>query len=301
MKKIVALVLSLVMALSLATVAFAVDFKDGQTLYSKDGQVTYQPAKTEKDGSGNLAYYKGTVGNYVECTKDTKDAIALYEVENPLNGDAVAVYVKAAEKDDIFYQYTVKAVDASKFTCSTDEHAKGYIVVGGDYDGKYVVEVTGTSYAMMNVNGTLVKVNWDDTYVEGTHLLYQYKSKEVSTGVYVYKCAFCGKEYNATTIKAYAGTNYATYSAPTKIVELLFASDRNDFQAQWAKVMKSLDLKASDFDYGTLYLIGEAKPDNGVKPVPSAKTFDAGVAMYVGMSLLSVAGGAVVIGKKKEF
>ena len=35
--------------------------------------------------------------------------------------------------------------------------------------------------------------------------------------------------------------------------------------------------------------------------VPSAKTFDAGVAMYVGMSLLSVAGGAVVIGKKKEF
>ena len=37
------------------------------------------------------------------------------------------------------------------------------------------------------------------------------------------------------------------------------------------------------------------------KRQPSAKTFDAGVAMYVGMSLLSVAGGAVVIGKKKEF
>ena len=301
MKKIVALVLSLVMALSLATVAFAVDFKDGQTLYSKDGQVTYQPAKTEKDGSGNLAYYKGTVGNYVECTKDTKDAIALYEVENPLNGDAVAVYVKAAEKDDIFYQYTVKAVDASKFTCSTDEHAKGYVVVGGSDDGKYLVDYDKAQYyGIANLDGKLIKVEWT-TNIEGTHLLYQYKSKEVSTGVYVYKCAFCGKEYNATTIKAYAGTNYATYSAPTKIVELLFASDRNDFQAQWAKVMKSLDLKASDFDYGTLYLIGEAKPDNGVKPVPSAKTFDAGVAMYVGMSLLSVAGGAVVIGKKKEF
>ena len=46
--------------------------------------------------------------------------------------------------------------------------------------------------------------------------------------------------------------------------------------------------------------------DNGTKAndnkgVNSAKTFDAGVAMYVGMSLLSVAGGAVVIGKKKEF
>ena len=40
------------------------------------------------------------------------------------------------------------------------------------------------------------------------------------------------------------------------------------------------------------------KPASGVE---SAKTFDAGIAMYVGMSLLSVAGGAVVIGKKKEF
>ena len=44
-----------------------------------------------------------------------------------------------------------------------------------------------------------------------------------------------------------------------------------------------------------------AKADDAKKGVDSAKTFDAGVAMYVGMSLLSVAGGAVVIGKKKEF
>ena len=34
---------------------------------------------------------------------------------------------------------------------------------------------------------------------------------------------------------------------------------------------------------------------------PSPKTFDAGIAMYVGMALTSVAGSAVVIGKKKEF
>ncbi len=41
----------------------------------------------------------------------------------------------------------------------------------------------------------------------------------------------------------------------------------------------------------------DTKKDN----VTSARTFDAGIAMYVGMSLLSVAGSAVVIGKKKEF
>ena len=34
---------------------------------------------------------------------------------------------------------------------------------------------------------------------------------------------------------------------------------------------------------------------------PSPKTIDAGIAMYVGMALTSVAGSAVVIGKKKEF
>ena len=41
----------------------------------------------------------------------------------------------------------------------------------------------------------------------------------------------------------------------------------------------------------------ETKPDSNKSP----KTFDAGIAMYVGMALTSVAGSAVVIGKKKEF
>ena len=37
----------------------------------------------------------------------------------------------------------------------------------------------------------------------------------------------------------------------------------------------------------------------GTKPSP--KTFDAGIALYAAMALTSVAGSAVVIGKKKEF
>ena len=37
------------------------------------------------------------------------------------------------------------------------------------------------------------------------------------------------------------------------------------------------------------------------KKVESGKTFDAGIAMYVGLSVLSVTGGALVIGKKKRF
>ena len=42
---------------------------------------------------------------------------------------------------------------------------------------------------------------------------------------------------------------------------------------------------------------GTVTPDNGKD---SPKTFDAGIAMYVGMALTSVASSAVVIGKKRS-
>ena len=57
-------------------------------------------------------------------------------------------------------------------------------------------------------------------------------------------------------------------------------------------------------DGETIYLAyTDGKTDN-TKPTDtnkSPKTFDAGIAMYVGMALTSVAGSALVIGKKKEF
>lgn len=43
-----------------------------------------------------------------------------------------------------------------------------------------------------------------------------------------------------------------------------------------------------------------SKPSNG-KPVTSQKTFDAGIALYAGLSILSLTGGALVIRKRKEF
>lgn len=43
------------------------------------------------------------------------------------------------------------------------------------------------------------------------------------------------------------------------------------------------------------------KKDDTKKDIKSATTFDAGIALYVGMSILSLTGTAAVIGKKKEF
>ena len=53
---------------------------------------------------------------------------------------------------------------------------------------------------------------------------------------------------------------------------------------------------------GYVVLLGTTATSTGsTSTTTSPKTFDAGIAMYVGMALTSVAGSAVVIGKKKEF
>ena len=304
MKKIVALVLVLALALSLATVAFAaVEFKDGKTYYSEYNTEFEFVAADEDDGKGNLdCFYDGT--RYaVACAKTDKDAVAMYENEDFKVGDD-CFYIKIVADTKVLYDMTGSAVAAAKFTCTTDEHKAGYKnanAAAGENPYYVAAKDTDVNVKTMLVDGKIVKVVADASYIEGTHLLYQYKSDAVSTGVYVYKCAICGKEFNAAMVKAYAGTNYATYNPNLTLINAIYNDDqdRADMRAYYGKVLKDLGLKASDFETDTLYLIGEGT--TAASGVSSAKTFDAGVALYAGMALMSVAGSAVVIGKKKEF
>lgn len=306
MKKIVALVLSLVMALSLCTVAFAAD-----EMYVKYDGDFYELEET-KAGKNNIAGYTDDKGwNYVKCDEKDDGACPVYDTDEPLPGDKPLFYVKA---DRIFFDIKGTAVKEAKWSCTSDEHAEGYV----DADGKYWVDAEDEENPQkyMLVDGKIIAVDTDKSFIKGSHLLYQYKTKEVSTGVYVYKCAFCGKEFNCAISKAYAGTNYVEYQVDETMLALLSGDRPLDEIIQigqefgvsekvvkyWVKVADSLGLldNPDALDPGTLYIIGAASTTDK-DGVTSAKTFDAGIAMYVGMSLLSVAGGAVVIGKKKEF
>ena len=105
-----------------------------------------------------------------------------------------------------------------------------------------------------------------------------------------YKCYFCNRTYY--------GSNFE-YSTPETADVYSSQYARELVKAGFVNVEDGVILGDVNFYWTSDKDTG--KVDTNKDGVNSAKTFDAGVAMYVGMSLLSVAGGAVVIGKKKEF
>ena len=316
MKKIVALVLSLVMALSLCTVAFAAGYDLEVTL--KGQHEKYDDLKFVEQKDDVLAHYEGkTHGEwFVETTDDDiydndqnvivtyqKDGKAVYllKVEqndpkvNALKANKVAEhkYVGCGDENDKAPKDCYKDVKNDNYWVKlgdNDEHTGIYVTVDGKYDN--VVEVRAAT-----VFGA---PDYDKTaeVVPAGHLMVlvkkniEYKTStdgKIVKDVNEYKCYFCNRTFY--------GSNYQ-YSTP---------ETADVYSSEYAKQLVNAGFVnvADGVILGDVAYYWTTDKDNGTKAdnkgVNSAKTFDAGVAMYVGMSLLSVAGGAVVIGKKKEF
>ena len=285
MKKIIATVLAMVMALALCVTAFAattsnsVDSKDYSmkemdniTVYTinKDSQITIVKRDAEKTTVGNTTTTTYFADKYVINGSDfyaCDSSIAEYKLIK--DGKVVAYLSTNTALANGTKAVVTKAIEAKE---TKDQTCGDYTVDVFMIDGKaYAVDKTGNSTDVAMLNGLAVtydgskpvdaiahNVNWTDKDSKATPS-YNAKGEVVSV-----KCA-CGTTFEV--VKKVP----STYTGETQ--------------------------KVGDY----YVLLGSKNPTNPTTTNGSPKTFDAGIAMYAGMALMSVAGSAVVIGKKKEF
>ena len=223
----------------------------------------------------------GNIHAYIESYMPWAPAAkpATHESDASFNGDFSAALARAILKPAL----TIKAVALVDGTLVT----LGDAVEGTDY------EVVAHTYAA------------DFEMVEG---------KLTLTKVY---CEDCDKVFDfvigckADAEKAF-GTEYEDVTNAFKTpFETKFLGVKPSVDFDWATMAFSAGWDGKDV-YGwdlldessrcmMVALGGKQLFIGTAKAVESAETFDAGIALYAGMALMSVTGSAIVIGKKKEF
>ena len=296
MKKIIATVLAMVMALALCTVAFATSVADldgnGYAGYNKAGnEITagtvygYEAvaaAFTKATGAGNVAHYKvytvaanddaTEYGTYVKADKTdfdlklTKSGAATLYLKEVVSANYVAkaeAFTKIGNKCGMLDEDTdrVYYVSTSKYTVGGTTKDAGEV---------YFVQLEDEGQTNVLVNGKLVSV---EALANAELVGHTWVAVEKDGKVVSYKCSDCGQ-----TAAIYK-TKDAAKASGLKNIEAYVDDEGNSIFLAWTD--------------------GTTKPADSTNKSP--KTFDAGIAMYVGMALTSVAGSAVVIGKKKEF
>ena len=297
MKKIIATVLAMVMALALCTTAFAA------TTETKVDKTGYSLLKVEDNSTVTIDgdEFSKTVTDAKVVTSGSKTTTTYYAdkyviktEENSVKSDvtfyacdaAIATH-KLVKGSTVVFLTTVDLSKGTEKVASAFVEAKkaadqkcgditkdAYTIEGKNY------EAGGSNFAILN--GKFVTYGAESSTVPHAFTKAEAKKDGYFTTdtkgiVNTVKCDTCEKFFNVVdkVDKTYTGSVVSTTA----------------------------------FNYGTVtvrYILtgtATATPDSGPSTTtkPSPKTFDAGIAMYVGMALTSVAGSAVVIGKKKEF
>ena len=295
MKKIIATVLAMVMALALCTVAFAAEkyeLVDVSTPNTKNEVTTVavtNASTTTTDGvvSGSVTMYTMTYGTGVTITETKFIESSADNATYILYKDgAIYKYLVATSNDgkynyvgEVYNTFGTKCGDMKK-TDSTKDSTFFTAKDGSKTTNYYVESTAGDKYLL--VNNEVVKVKKADKGTDYTVVAHNFKKADGAIFTFntdgtlaTAKCAICGAVYSYTT-------KYAVAAA---------AKDCIAVNAETGL--------PNNITSGYLYTNnGTVTPDT---TKPSPKTFDAGIAMYVGLALTSVAGSALVIGKKKEF
>ena len=297
MKKIIATVLAMVMALALCTTAFAITYGDlyqfsnnAWTKVDLTGKtITYtSPYETKQ----NDKFVSGTIGYYT--VSDGTNHLYLVEVDANsadyrLTVDGKQVNLASVENVSAI-TYTLKGTQVTyggTVTKCGDVYPTNSFVENGqakplyvDEDGDYYKAGTAEHPTYMLVGGKVISVvsateNTDFTYIRHAWEVVDSNKAADGTVTGTAKCTRCGQVATLTSKKG---------DIPT---------------AAYSEQLASPVFSKTVWVYWTNGTTTPTTPSTGNTTSP--KTFDAGIAMYVGMALTSVAGSAVVIGKKKEF
>ena len=286
MKKIIATVLAMVMALALCTTAFAADNYDlylanstnisgkviaanGAVAEKTNKSITITAAASYSDGTGNLEYLSDPTDSAI-YVKTTTPTVADYAVTVTGKKDILFYVTKVDAAPN--YIASAKAFTDFGYKCGqvvNTDNSKYYEITTGTLTGKvFKADDAGTNSVL--VDGKLVKLA--DTNATVKDHTWVVSASKVENGKVVPTEAVCGICGSKTT------AIYKTGEAPAG--------------------SKTETLTGVD---GYVVVPNGASTTTPAGSTTSPKTFDAGIAMYVGMALTSVAGSAVVIGKKKEF
>ena len=314
MKKIIATVLAMVMALALCTVAFAAEITDKGAVATANTNDTVAAAVTWNNTGKALTATKST--NAPMDTYWTADGEGLYYVWNADMAKFVQITNNEKAVIDAGYDKTTKLVLDKNAVAATCTDAGSLFNVYSKVDGSasYVLVSDVVAYNAKQTNDANKIAEPDTKYFFGTkssnvvayyaagtganqvdyalkagHVLVKDGTTYGTAKSDVYKCAICGSRFvvGPTVDTGDLKSEFYTYDAAT------VASYANEHGILLKNILRS---------NATLYLVEAGKtttPSTDTNKSP--KTFDAGIAMYVGMALTSVAGSAVVIGKKKEF
>ena len=301
MKKIIATVLAMVMALALCTTAFAVSSVYAgaavgtDTIKPADGQVlSLEKFSTGSADAKTFDTYKLWLTTTKTGAKVEANTGVIYWLATDASYDTVFVngtsitYLLTADTTKA-WEGTAKAVsvvkgDADDAKCGQYYSATGTTIY--DFDGtKYDATNTAANNKLVNVDGKAVYLTTLTSAQEKAH---------------TYKADTATVNGKTTVTKVYCTTCKASFEFKDNVTDAVKA-----FASNYAVVgFKADGTVAGDGETAayTVYVkTGTGTPDSGKNTTTSPKTFDAGIAMYVGMALTSVAGSAVVIGKKKEF